>query len=414
MNKMQKTILLLGNYRPTLTLARTLKDRGYRIMVGGDGSETTCDHSNSVSKIWHHSPLSMGADQFKSELMRFQKTNPNLVALFPVAEEYVRLFAEHQSKFSSFQIITVASDIVNKCLDKNFMMDLAQSINVPTAPFASTSTTYELDQAIREIGYPLIVRPRDSTKRLDSKKAIFLEDKNALTKFEKDIQLGQSDLLVQKKFTGKRHNIYFAAEGGELIRSLHALIERTDFIDGTGLAVEGITLHAKGELLDQTKSLLKALNYSGIGCAQFLVDKETKKTSFLEINPRIAGNHALPEFAGLGLGDFLLDQTLNIPIDLKPLYGEAGIRYCWTGGDLMGIKLALLRKEIGMTTALKMLAHTFYIALKSDVHMVFSSRDIKPAFLALAQTMPRLDRWKKPPKPAPQDAQASLMQSVNK
>ncbi len=414
MNQKQKTILLLGNYRPTLTLARTLKDRGYRIVVGSDGNETTCDHSNSVSKIWHHSPLSMGADQFKSELMRFQELESDLFALYPVAEEYVRLFAEHENKFSSFQIITVAPDIVNKCLDKNFMMDLALEQNVPTAPFASTSNTYELDQAIKSIGFPLIVRPRDSTKRLDSKKAIFLEDRDALTKFEKEIQLGQSDLLVQKKFTGTRHNIYFAARNGRLIRSLHALIERTDFIDGTGLAVEGITLDAKGDLLEQTKRLLKALNYSGIGCAQFLVDEKTNETSFLEINPRIAGNHALPEFSGLDLGNFLLDQALNIPVDLSPVYGRAGIKYCWTGGDFMGIKLALLRKEISMATGLKMIARSIYIAFRSDVHMVFSKKDIKPAFLALAQTIPRLDRWKRPPNPSPQDARTSLMQSINK
>ncbi|VAW20247.1 hypothetical protein MNBD_ALPHA11-2374, partial [hydrothermal vent metagenome] len=272
MKQKQKTILLLGNYRPTLTLARTLKNRGYRIIVGSHGNEATCDHSNAVSKIWHHSPLSMGADQFKSELLRLQELEPDLFALYPVAEEYARLFAEHQNKFSSFKIITVAPDIVNKCLDKNFMMDLALEQNIPTAPFAATSNTYEFDQAIKSIGFPLIVRPKDSTKRLDSKKAIFLEDTNALIRFEKEIQLGQSDLLVQKKFTGKRHNIYFAAQDGKLVKSLHALIERTDFIDGTGLAVEGVTLDAKGDLLEQTKSLLRALNYSGIGCAQFLVD----------------------------------------------------------------------------------------------------------------------------------------------
>jgi len=413
MKQKQKTILLLGNYRPTLTLARTLKSRGYRIVVGGDGGETICDHSNSVSKIWHHSPLSMGANQFKSELLRFQELEPDLLALFPVAEEYVRLFGEHQGKFDDFLIISVASDIVNKCLDKNFMMGLALELNVPTAPFASTSNTYELDQVIKTIGYPLIVRPKDSTKRLDSKKAIFLEDKNALTKFEKEIQLGQSDLLVQKKFTGERHNIYFAAQDGKLIRSLHALIERTDFIDGTGLAVEGITLAAKGDLHEQTKALLKALNYSGIGCAQFLVDEKTNKTSFLEINPRIAGNHALPEFCGLDLGNFLFDQTLNIPINLEPVFGRSRIKYCWTGGDLMGIKLALLRKEISMTAGLKMIARTIYIALISDVHMVFSANDIKPALIALAQTMPRLDRWKEPPKRASQSADTNLMQSVN-
>ncbi len=50
-----KTTLLLGNYRPALTLARTLSANGYKIMVGTHGCDYCCEHSRFVSQMWDHS-----------------------------------------------------------------------------------------------------------------------------------------------------------------------------------------------------------------------------------------------------------------------------------------------------------------------------------------------------------------------
>ena len=430
----QKAILLLGDYRPTLTLARNMKSRGYRVIVGSesnksDDQEATCKHSNAVAEIWQHAPLSSGPDMFLAELLEFKGLHKNLQYILPVSEVYVRMFAEHEKTFTPLKIISMPVNVVKKCLDKDFMMHLANNNNVPTAPFASTTNSEELNSAIQKIGFPLILRPKDSTRRLNGKKALVLDDLGTLNKkakqFEQDSQskdnpqeqLGELDLLVQKKFAGKRHNIYFAAHEGKLVRCAHAIIKRTNFIDGTGLAVEGITLPPEGDLVEQTKQLLNALNYSGIGCAQFLVDENDGKSSFLEINPRIAGNHALPEYCGLDLGGFLLDSALldsalvnsvlGKPLDLKPVFGKAGMEYCWTSGDLMGIKLSYLRKEINIWVAFRLVARAMRNAVKAKVHMVFHWQDMKPAIMDLFRILPRFSRWKNKVPAKPQSEKRS-------
>ncbi len=392
------TVLLLGNYRPSLTLARTLRDRGLRVVVGTHGCDKSCNHSNAVSYIWDHSPLTSSPDNFIKELHRFVESNTGPVSIFPIAEEYVRLIAQHEKLFNAFpNIISMSADTVNNCLNKNYMMQLALKNGVPTAEYASTSEEIEFSSAIRKLGYPVIIRPKDSTRRLAGKKAVFLENEKSLAAITDDIKRERYDLLVQQKFTGARHNIYFAANSGKLIRCLHAVINRTDSIDDTGLAVKGITLRPEGELVEQTSRLLAALDYSGIGCAQFLVNPDNGRTSFLEINPRIAGNHALPEHAGLDLGNYLFDWASGNEPDQHPVMGKADIRYCWTSGDLMGIKVSFLRGEINAVTAAKWCLRAVIDGIRSDVHMVFCMSDPVPGIKALWNIVPRIARWRQPP-----------------
>ncbi|MCY6380426.1 hypothetical protein [Hoeflea prorocentri] len=389
--------LLLGNYRPSLTLARDLQRKGYRVVVSSHGCERGCQYSRAVSDIWDHAPLEATPDRFAQELQMFHKDNPNLAVIFPVAEEYVRLIAEHENSFEGLPpIATVDAATVRKCLDKPYMMQLSHSCDVPTAPFSTSSNTEQFYSAMETVGFPLIVRPSDSTKRIDGAKALFLNSAAEAEQAFKDFSLGYQDLLLQQKFEGVRHNVYFAAHDGVVKRCLHAVIDRTDSPDGTGLAVEGRTLPAGHPLVDQTCSLVRALGYTGIGCAQFLFDEVTEQSSFLEINPRIAGNHALPEFAGLELGTFMLDLALGRKPGAGSEQGRAGIRYCWTSGDLMGAKVSYLRGEVSLRETVTWIIRALSVGFRSDVHMVFSVSDPAPALHALWDVVPRLARWKRP------------------
>ncbi|MFK5978223.1 MAG: hypothetical protein QM488_04990 [Rhizobiaceae bacterium] len=397
MSENQKTVLLLGNYRPSLTLARSLQKRGFSVIVSSQGCDKGCEHSKAVSKIWDHSPFGTSPDIFISELREFVSQNTNLEAIYPVAEEYVRLIADNEGGFSIFpNIIAMPAKLVNQCLDKQFMMQLALENGVQTASFASTFCKQEFDAATEKLNFPIVVRPLDSTKRLGGKKALFIDDVSSLSIENSKLKLDQLDLLLQEKFAGKRHNIYFAASQGKLIRCLHAVINRTDSVEDTGLAVDGITLDPHGPLVEQTKCLLAALDYSGIGCAQFLVNEKNCTSSFLEINPRIAGNHALPEYAGLDLGNYMFDWARGNQPDQTSFAGRSGIRYCWASGDLMGTKVAFLRGEIGAFAALSRCLKAIGTAMRADVHMVFDRSDPMPAINALWKVVPRIDRRNPP------------------
>ena len=393
----QKTILLLGNYRPALVLARVLSRRGYKIICGDEGCDGGAEHSRSVDEIWHHPHLGGGPASFLTALDIFMERHPDLETIYPVSEEFVRFFAELSDPVrDSYPLAMVEPALVRRCLDKAFMMKLADDNSVPTAPYAVAHNHIEMAAGVGRTGFPLVIRPKISTQRISGRKAIICTDFSAVSSLLQRWPAGQRGLILQRKVSGRRHNIYFAATEGRLFRYLHAVITQTDNPDGTGLAVEGATIAPEIDLKRYTEQLVEALKYTGVGCAQYLVDAETGEVSFLEINPRIAGNHAVTEHAGLGLSTLLVDLAAGREINTDYVEGKPGITYVWTRGALQAAKLGYLRGELSGKAATVSALQSLWAGLCARSHVTFDWRDPKPSLMALWSLKPRLNRFRKP------------------
>lgn len=384
----QQTILLLGNYRPTLILARKFSQQGYYIISGLEGCDGGAEYSNSVNEIWDHPSIATDQDGFIAAFNEYIKLK-NIDLVFPVTEEFVRLFGENnQLDLNKTKLIGVSSELVKKCLDKISMMTLAKECQIPIFPFARVTDHPELIKVANEIGYPLVIRPEKSTIRLGNKKALFLENEAQLLEQIAVWPKGQSALILQQEAYGRRHNIYFSAKDGEFYSYLQSVILKTDAVDGSGLAVEGVTIDPMEDLHKYSSDLVKALNYTGIGLIQFLVDETTGKVNFLELNSRIVGSHAIPEYAGLELGAFQLNLALGNQIENHNIVGRAGIKYVWTSGDIQGTKIAWLNKSISAWGAIGQVFKAIFAAIRADTHMVFSVKDLKPGLMAFKDQFP--------------------------
>jgi len=75
------TILLLGNYRPSLTLARTLSAEGYEIHVGSRGCDKGCEYSRYVSQMWPHSDCKQHPKRFLAELQAYANGRNDLTRI---------------------------------------------------------------------------------------------------------------------------------------------------------------------------------------------------------------------------------------------------------------------------------------------------------------------------------------------
>lgn len=386
------TALLLGNYRPTLVVARELKRSGFRIMSGLDGCDRGAELSRFVDEVFDHPSVVQDKASCLASIAKLLSQRSDITCVFPVSEEYVRLFAEARPVMPNHATVaSVPAELVSTCLDKRQMMTLAQDHGVPIAQFAEVSGIDALNEQANTIGFPLVVRPADSTKRLAGEKAVTIADGTELAHHFARWPSGQKALLLQKKAKGIRHNFYFAAVSGEIRRSLHAIITRTDRIDGSGLAVDGVTVTPDADLARYTASLTQALAYSGVGCAQYLVDELSGEVSFLEINPRIAGNHAVPDYCGLELGLFLYDLCNGADVVSDPIrVGRAGVRYSWLAGDLNGLKSSLKRREIDAAGAWRWLKALVATMRASDLDMMLNRRDLLPGLATLADVIPGL------------------------
>ena len=395
------TVLLLGNYRPALTLARVLRRQGYKVICSVEGCDGGAEHCRYVDELWGHRPVKSDSLGFLADLKGFLAERPEIEVVYPVAEEYVRTFAEHEHHLPAGPVYAMTPpDMVKACLDKLSLMSLAVLNKVPTAPFEMVHTLSGFLQAVERIGLPLVIRPEKSTERIGGKKAVVCETVTDLQAVVHELAGGMRNLLLQRKVEGRRHNLYFAAQNGRIVRYLHAVILRTDMPDGTGLAVEGETIEPDPELRDYAARMIKALGYTGVGCAQFLVNEHDGSVSFLEINPRIAGNHAVPEAAGLMLSTVAIALAQFPEKPVRALEGKTGLKYVWTAGDLLGAKLAYLRGDVSAKDGFRWFRHAVAAAWHADVHMKWSWHDPLPGLLSLGEVLPsfsgvlrRVRRW---------------------
>ena len=84
--------LLLGNYRPTMVIARELKARGYRVATGLDGFERGAALSRHVDCIWTHPKLEEDETAFARALSEVLARRDDIRLVVPVSEPYVRFF----------------------------------------------------------------------------------------------------------------------------------------------------------------------------------------------------------------------------------------------------------------------------------------------------------------------------------
>jgi predicted ATP-grasp superfamily ATP-dependent carboligase len=374
-------ILLLGNYRATITVARELGKRGHTIVVGCAGDEEGgAEHSRYCARSWQHPPAASGR-VFIDALRDMLLSDPDISVVLPVSERYVRLVNAHRAELPQDRIYAMPdAAAVDICLDKARTLALALHADVPVAPFRNVTTLAELGDAADALGFPLVLRPFDSMQRLFGLKALVLRSREELVARFAEWPGEHASLLVQRKVSGIRHNVYFAAEGGRPIRLLEVAVLRTDKPDGTGLAVEGVTQKLRSVSRHYTTRLLSALAYHGVGCAQFLVDPASGRTHFLEINPRIAGHHAVAERAGLGLSELAVALATRRTPDEPFHEGTAGIRYAWSYGELRALKSRFASGEIDLGGLARGLAAVADTALRADMQVGWELSDPRPTF----------------------------------
>ncbi|MCV6576665.1 MAG: hypothetical protein OIF58_13100 [Cohaesibacter sp.] len=391
-----KSALILGNYRPSYILAKELKARGYRVICGMDGYERGAEASRHVDCLWQHPALGDGMADFQEALSGFLSNHRDIELVCPVTEPVIKAFAKGALSLpSSVTLVSMSNALVQTCLDKQKMLDLATKLDIPLAPFAATHNEQDLFAKAEEIGFPLVVRPLNAQIRLDGQKAQTIESLDQLKQSWKvwtDWDAGASDLLIQAKAAGKRDNIYFAANHGQIVRYLHAKITRTDQPDGAGLAVEGKTVSPCPKLKDFTEKLVSDLNYHGIGCAQYLVDEQSGDICFLELNSRIAGNHALPDHCGLDLSASLLDLLTTETSNKDFKQGQTGLSYGWLSGELTGLKQNYLKGLVSKRDMPAALYRAFHCFWRCDLDIAFPKQDPMPGMFTLLDSLPLIGR----------------------
>ena len=326
-------VLVLGDYRQTLTVVRSLGRAGLRVTLGGDDPRSSTARSRHVADF--ECFADGGRDRPPSALEGWLRANrPQFV--FPVGETQLRQVLAAPRLLSLSTWVMPDPSTVRRCLDKRALFELAPVLGIPVAPWLRWAGAQAWREAARGFGYPVVVKRKDSALHLRDKKALILHSPAELDEFlAESAGSADADALVLQKFVpGVRHNCHVAADGGRIVAFLQQKVLRTDEADGTGIGLEGVTVAPSPVLRAYCERILYRLGYSGVGCIQFLVDEASGDVSLLELNPRLDSTAALACRLGYDFPGLAVEiAARSRPAPLVSGYA-AGRHYHWLYGDL--------------------------------------------------------------------------------
>lgn len=384
-------VLVLGNYRATLEVLRSLSSAGARTTLG-IGADAQGNHrSRDVDEVWHHPPL-RDADALEVALQGFLSQRPQIGLVFPVTEEAVVFCSARRAALAGAALVAPQAGVVDRCQDKLAITTQAAAAGVPVAPHQQVTSLDALRAAAERLGPPLVVRPVQAPSRILGRKALILKDAQQLRDTIDRWPAPHRALLVQRYVSGPRHNLYFTASEGTLLSCVAVRVGRTDRADGTGLAVDATTTPLRTDLHGWCRALVSALGYTGVGCSQFLVPEDDRAPGFLELNPRLGANFALVQHGGVDLPLWASQLALRHGtdrLDIPPSYAT-GRSCAWLYGDLAGLAHELRARRLTPRQAGTWLLRSLRCAATADRHLVFSRRDPLPALSLYTTTLRRM------------------------
>ncbi len=201
-------------------------------------------------------------------------------------------------------------------------------------------------------------------------------------------------LIIQKYVYGNRHNCFYSAINGEMYQYFELKTLRTDKIDFTGYEVEACSLQPTPQLKKYTRDIVEKLNYTGIGCVQFLMESETKEINFLELNPRLDASCAIPYQLGFDFPKTALDIMRGKTVLKEPdrEYPNKKRGHWWLG-DVQGLFRSIQNRTISIQQALEWFRQLIRTTFTAPLHLTWSWKDPLPSIFLFSKLTYSILKW---------------------
>lgn len=379
-NSPHHNILLLGDARMAFPVMKAISRAGHSVFAGVSVYSNYMEWSRYLTGSFWHDPLEPGTDAPWPVIRDWLNANPQIDTIQPVNEASIRFVTRHRDFFESrATLILPDRQTIALSFDKTAMFDLCQEIDGPVAPYSAVKSLSDIDAQIDRIGFPFILKPSKVDAYVFDRKALILRDREDYHRQFPYWPKRHPELLMQAYVSGPRHSVIYSADRGRLLGALEIKAGRTHEDDGTGYTTYGVTVSPNPTIKENVERFVAQLNYSYTGCLQYIVDPDSGRVTFMELNPRVSLAR-LAEAAGLLHSLWGLELAHGRPVAGRndPWSFPTGVEYVWTKGEL-GL-IATLRKNgaIGSRGLTRRLVRAGWDALRCH-HAIFDPTDPLPA-----------------------------------
>jgi predicted ATP-grasp superfamily ATP-dependent carboligase len=287
-------IVCAGSMASSVVAARSLGSRGIPVIcVAFEPTHPLlwtkhCTESHVITSPWED--FETFADSLRAIADR-----DHVDTFVPLNEYGIYTVVNDSDRFDSLlQLPLVDRETLDTVQDRQQLLDLATSLDVPTPETARLTEWDNLDR-------PSIIKPRYSILEGDGRlwsPDVDIIDPDRSPDFDEIQEQMEHEPLVQRYVTDGTEFGFFALfdEGEPVVTFQHRRIRSTNYFGGASTHRKAVRIP---ELRTLGERVLRELNWHGPAMVEFRRDDASGEYKLMEINPRFWGSLALSVAAGV-------------------------------------------------------------------------------------------------------------------
>jgi len=358
---MASVLVTDGHFRKTLAVVRSLGFKGIDVTVGERTFLNTSFFSKYCSRRLVYPSPRQRPDQFIEFLLNEIKKN-HYECVFPMEEETLLLLAKYRSEISRYTyFLSPDLEKIEFVRDKGSLMRFAeahgipipQTFQIPPSPepcevqgFGPVSKEVQgsgpvskevqgspapnvvqgLNHVLDKIPIPAVIKPRISSGSLG---IVYVKGSKDLSLSYQSVHQRFPFPIIQEWIPDGRGTYGFSAlfdEGSNVKAAfIHKKLRMYPIEGGPSTLGEGVE---HPQIMELGLSLLRSLNWVGVGMVEFKVDPRDGIPKLMEVNPRFWGSLQLAIVSGVDFPCLLLKMARRESFEPVLRY-ELGKRFRW-------------------------------------------------------------------------------------
>jgi predicted ATP-grasp superfamily ATP-dependent carboligase len=342
-NLRRRVLITDGEARAALAACRALRSAGYEVDAVASEGPAAVHWSRSCSgRLWAPDPR-VDRAAFVDSLSEFLARR-RYDLLLPGSDAALLAISEDRDRLS--QLVTLGlpgHQAVLRCLSKIAAFAVSAATELAAPPTEVCRTLDEAREAVTEIGFPLVVKPRMSARPegmgLHQRSSRRVSSESELAATIEDFGM---PILVQPCLRGPVHSLGGVVTDQGLVAAAHSRYVRTWPPDAGNVSCS-VSLPLPAQLREAAATFLDRLGFRGIFELE-LMQKPDGNLGLIDLNPRVYGSLELAVHAGASLPAIWCDSLLEEPVVSEIRDARAGVWYRWEDAD---VRYALSRLRSG-------------------------------------------------------------------
>lgn len=325
-----------GNQRASLAIARSLGQKGLRVVVGERQALSLAGSSKYCSgKFVYPSPAS-DPNGFQQTLLEHLRAH-RYKLLIPVTDLVCNLVVEIMDQVN--QLVTIGLPDGPAYLlasDKAGLLKLAETEGIPFPATHFPENVSQVEKLAPSLHYPVVLKPRRSRLRvgdiLTLGRVEYAHNADDLIAKFKSSHSNIPCPIIQERIEGPGCGLFALSLRGEpLALFAHRRLREKPASGGVSVLRESAPLN--DQLASFACKLLKALNWTGVAMVEFKLDARDNTPKLMEINGRFWGSLQLAIDSGMDFPYWLYQISQGETPSFPNAYPE-GVKSRWFFGDL--------------------------------------------------------------------------------